>query len=99
MFEQYPLRFMFAFGLSIAAAASFGIAWFRASRRLRELEERFLGAPAPRHHLPQEPVADAIDNLAARLDDIANGQDFLNRVLSERLAKLPAKQSRELTPV
>lgn len=98
MFEQYPLRFMFAFGIAISAAIGFGIAWYRASRRLSELEDRVVRALSPRS--AQEPVADALDSLAARVDDIANGQDFLNRVLSERLSRLPVSRApKELTPV
>lgn len=98
MFEQYPLRFMFAFGLSIATAVGFGVAWFRASRRVRALEDRMLQTPSRR--VVQEPEVDALDNLAARIDDIANGQDFLNRVLSERLGRISsARPAREVTPV
>lgn len=98
MLEDYPLRFMFMFGISIAAAAGFGVAWFRASRRLREIENRILQAVAPRGG--QEPVADALDSLAARMDEVASGQEFLNRVLSERLSKLPkGRLQHEVTPV
>ena len=98
MFEQHPLRFMFAFGMSLAAAVGFGIAWFRASRRLRELEDRVQPPPA------REPVSyrqeDALEGLVARVEELASGQDFLNRVLSERLGKLPAsRRNREVTPV
>ena len=46
-------------------------------------------------------MSDALDGIVARMDDIANGQDFLGRVLSERLAKLPPapRPKREVTPV
>lgn len=98
MFDQYPLRFMFAFGISIATAIGFAAAWYRSSRRVRELEDRMLQALSPR--TSQEPVGDTLDGLVARMDDIANGQDFMNRVLSERLGKLPAgRPKREVTPV
>ncbi len=97
MFDQHPLRFMFAFGLSIATTIGFAAAWFRASRRVRELEDRMLEALSPP---AKEPVADALDGLVARIDDIANAQDFLGRVLSERLGKLPVARPRhEVTPV
>ena len=98
MFDDYPLRFMFAFGIAVSAALGFGVAWYRASRRLAELEDRLVRALSPSRS--QEPVADAIDSLSARMDDIANGQDFLNRVLSERLSRIPANRpAKELTPV
>ena len=96
MFEHYPLRFMFAFGISIATAVGFGLAWFRSSRRVRELEDRMLRALS---RGPSEPAGDVLDDLAHRMDDIVNGQDFLNRVLSERLSKLPRRSEREVTPV
>lgn len=98
MFEHFPLRFMFAFGIAIAGAIGFGIAWLRASTRLRELEDRLIRAVSPQRSA--EPVVDALDGLAARVDDIASGQEFLNRVLSERLSKLPRpRPDREVTPV
>lgn len=98
MFDHYPLRFMFAFGISIAAAVGFAAAWYRASRRVRELEDRMIQALSGR--TSREPASDVLDVLAERVDDIANGQDFLNRVLSERISKLPVRRTdREATPV
>ena len=97
MFEQYPLRFMFAFGLSVAAAVGFAVAWYRTSRRVRELEDRVIHALSGRP--PREMAPEVLDDLSHRIDDIANGQDFLNRVLSERLSKLPQRRDRETTPV
>ena len=97
MFEQYPLRFMFAFGLSVAAAVGFAVAWYRASRHAHELENRILQALSGR--TSQEPATEVLDDLSHRIDDIANGQDFMNRVLSERLSKLPPRRDREMTPV
>lgn len=96
MFEHYPLRFMFAFGLSVAAAVSFAVAWYRASRHARELEDRIFHALGTRP-APEQP--DMLDDLSHRIDDIANGQDFLNRVLSEKLSRLPQRRERETTPV
>ena len=97
MFEHYPLRFMFAFGASLAAALGFGIAWFRVSRRLRELEDRVLPPHTPA--TADTDRSDAVlDGLVARVEDLASGQDFLNRVLSERLAR-PSSRARETTPV
>jgi hypothetical protein len=88
---------LFWFGISVTANIAMGIAWFRTSRRVRQLENRHpdlsqLDEIATR-------VEQAVDALAGRVDELANGQEFLNRVLSDRLDKLsralPAPESRD----
>jgi len=88
---------LFCFGISLIANVAIGIAWFRTSRRARQLENRHPDLSqfddiATRVEL-------AVDALAGRVDELANGQEFLNRVLSDRLDKLgralPAPESRD----
>ena len=73
---------------SVSATINLGlaIAWFRASRRSRRLEER----PAALGQLEDLParVDSALEAIASRLDESASAQDFMNRVLTERLEKL-----------
>jgi hypothetical protein len=85
------------FGISVTANVALGITWFRTSRRVRQLENRHpdlsqFDAVATR-------VEQAVDALAGRVEELANGQEFLNRVLSDRLDKLgrvlPAPESRD----
>jgi len=77
---------LFAFGITLASAVGFGIAWLRASRRLRQLEDRVLGTAPPDDRA--ERLEQAVDSLSAQVESLASGQEFLNRVLSDRLDKL-----------
>src|SRR3989442_15749670 len=89
---------LFTFGIALAAAVGFGVAWLRASRRLRQLEDRVLGTAPPDDRA--ERLEQAVDSLSAQVESLASGQEFLNRVLSDRLDKLarrrpaPAPQGR-----
>jgi biopolymer transport protein ExbB/TolQ len=73
---------------SISATVNIGlaIAWFRANKRLRQLENRPV-ALAQLHDLPAR-VDSALDAITGRLDEFASAQDFMNRVVIERLEKL-----------
>jgi hypothetical protein len=85
------------FGISLTANVAIGIAWFRTSRRARQLENRH--ADLSQFDDIATRVELAVDALAGRVDELANGQEFLNRVLSDRLDKLgralPAQESRD----
>jgi hypothetical protein len=77
---------LFWFGISATANIALGIAWFRTSRRVRQLE----GRPPDLSQFDDiaARVEQAVDTLAGRVDELASGQEFLNRVLSDRLDKL-----------
>lgn len=62
-------------------AVTFGIGWFRATRRVRELERQLNGAG------PGATIAQLETDLASLSDDVehlASGQDFLSRLVTER---------------
>ena len=88
---------LFWFGISVTANVALGIAWFRTSRRARNLENRH--PDLSQFDDVATRVEQAVDALAGRVDELANGQEFLNRVLSDRLDKLgralPAPESRD----
>lgn len=70
-----------ALSVSVTLTVTFGIGWLRASRRVRDLE-RQLGGVAP-----DAMVARLETDLAAlseNVEQLANGQDFLSRLVSER---------------
>ncbi|OLC01969.1 MAG: hypothetical protein AUH78_18620 [Gemmatimonadetes bacterium 13_1_40CM_4_69_8] len=76
---------LFWFGISLTANVALGIAWFRTSRRVRHLENR---PDLSQFDDIAARVEQAVDALAGRVEELANGQEFLNRVLSDRLDKL-----------
>ena len=86
-----------ALAISATANLALGIGWFSSLRRLRRLERREADlAPDERTaHLER-----VVDGLGAQLDQLASGQEFLNRVLVERLARpqAPAEEPSETTP-
>jgi hypothetical protein len=77
---------LFWFGISVTANVGMAIAWFRSSRRVRQLEARHVDFPQLDDLASR--VEQAVDGLTARVDELASGQDFLNRVLGDRLDKL-----------
>lgn len=71
-------------------AVTFAIGWFRANRRVRDLERQLSGAA------PDTTVAQLEANLAALADHVeqlASGQDFLSRLVTERLQPPRVQQS------
>ncbi len=88
------------FGISVTANIGLALAWFLTNRRLRRLEHR----PVDRPDLDDivNRVEQAIDGVSRRVDELANGQDFLNRVLADRLDKraraLPPPESASTPP-
>jgi biopolymer transport protein ExbB/TolQ len=73
---------------SVSATVNLGlaIAWFRVNKRLRQIESRPV-ALAQVQDLPAR-VDSALDAITGRLDEFASAQDFMNRVVIERLEKL-----------
>jgi hypothetical protein len=88
---------LFWFGISVTANVALGITWFRTSRRVRQLESRH--PDLSQFDDVATRVEQAVDALAGRVEELGNGQEFLNRVLSDRLDKLgrvlPAPESRD----
>lgn len=76
-------------------AVVLGIAWWRASRRVRELERyQFTGAQ-------EDPATTALEArlaaLADHVEQLANGQEFLSRVMTDR-RQVPAARSQRTPP-
>jgi hypothetical protein len=70
-----------ALSVTSTLAVTFGIGWFRATRRVRELERQRNGAP------PDTALARLETDLAAlseNVEHLASGQDFLSRLVAER---------------
>jgi hypothetical protein len=78
-------------------AVAFGVAWLRTSRRLRELETRLLG-PAPTRDDRTDRLERVVDSLATQLDQVVSGQEFLNRVLTDKLARPRLEAPEDVTP-
>jgi hypothetical protein len=90
---------LFSLGVSLSAAIGFGVAWYRGSQRERRLEEQlFEGRPADGK---LEDLEATIDAMARQMEQLTSGQEFLNRVVAERVERLPApssKPERDVTP-
>ena len=87
-------------GISITINVGLALAWFGAHRRLQRLETR----PADRSQLDDlmARVDGSLDAVTRRMDDLVSTQDFMNRVLTDRLDRLgralPAPEPHD-TPV
>src|SRR5256714_1646820 len=77
---------LFWFGISVTANIGLTFAWFHVRKRLRQLESR----PVDLSQL--DDVAARVDTffeaLSARMDDLVSSQEFMNRVVTERLDRL-----------
>src|SRR5512144_1812163 len=70
-----------ALSVTSSLAVVFGIGWFRAPRRVRELE------PGLNTAAPDSAIARLETDLAAlgdNVEQLASGQDFLSRLVTER---------------
>jgi hypothetical protein len=69
-----------------------GVAWYRSSRRVRELEARLSGTA-----IPPDARVDAlertVDTLTEQMEQLASGQEFLNRVVATQLGRAPGASS------
>ena len=77
---------MVAFAVSATVNVGLAISWYRINKRLKQLESRPLAA-TQLDELASRLDA-TLDTVSARLDEFASAQDFMNRVLVERLDKL-----------
>ena len=94
------IALLFFFGISLTANVALFIAWFRASRRVRYLENRDVG-PSPAHDDRSDRLERSVESLASQVDQLASGQEFLNRLVAERLVKAAhplAMPERPVTP-
>ncbi len=84
--------------VSVALNVGLGYAWFHAVRSARRHRAETLAAP-DQDRLAR--VEQALDALAAQNDRLAEGQDFLGRVVADRLSPPIAKEGRrpeQITP-
>lgn len=83
---------MIAFAVSATINVGLAISWYRTNKRLKQLESRPM-AVSQLDELASR-VDATLDTVSARLDEFASAQDFMNRVVVERLDKLnrPALQ-------
>ena len=95
MREEFAVL-LFLFGISVTANIALAIGAFRAMRRTHRLEDRLLSG-APQTDGRVERLEQSVDALDARLEQVARGQEFLSKLLSER-RHLPAAREREVTP-
>ena len=77
---------MIAFAVSATVNVGLAIAWFRTNKRLTQLESRPMTIARVDELAAR--VDTTLDTVSARLDEFASAQDFMNRVVVERLDKL-----------
>jgi cell division protein FtsB len=86
--------------VSVTTNLALVVGWFRASRRASRLEAP---PPEPRRVDDRtEQLERTIDALTAQIDQLASGQEFINRVIAERDrpgARRGIDRPREVTPV
>ena len=77
---------LFWFGISVTANIGFTFAWLHTRKRVRQLESH----PVDLSQLDDlvARVDSSLDNLNRRMDDLVSSQDFMNRVLTDRLDRL-----------
>lgn len=85
MNKDFAVMMLF-FAVSATANVGLAVAWFRSARLARRLESRLLGVGQPEDRADR--FERAVESLAVQVDQLASGQEFLNRVMAERLDKL-----------
>jgi len=77
---------IFWLGISVTVNIALVLAWFGQRRRLRRLETRPVDLSQLDDMMAR--VDSSLDGVTARLDELVSSQDFLNRVLTDRLDRL-----------
>jgi hypothetical protein len=95
MREEFAML-LFFFGISLTANVALAIGAARSARRGRWLEDRLL-RETPKHDGRVELLEQNVETLDARLEQLARGQEFLSKLLSEK-RHLPSARGREVTP-
>jgi hypothetical protein len=92
------LVFFSLFGGAVATAIGFAVAWLNARRRADRLEAQLAARTSPRGDDSQ--IEARVNELATQLDELARSQDFLHRLITKKLDRLPApvERPREVTP-
>jgi hypothetical protein len=77
---------LFLLGISVTVNIGLALAWLSSHRRLRQLETR----PVDLSQLDDliARVDTSLGAVSERLDDLVSSQDFMNRVLTDRLDRL-----------
>jgi hypothetical protein len=88
---------LFFFGVSMTANVAFAIATFRAARRAQRLENRLLGARGPAEDDRVERLEQTVESVDAKVGQLARGQEFLSKLLSER-RRIPGAREHGVTP-
>ena len=75
------------------------LGWWRSSRRARWLETQLL--PHSAQDDATQRLEQAVEGLATQVNELANGQDFLQRILAKKAAgtQKPSDQPAATTPV
>jgi len=88
------------FAVSATLNVALGVALFRSVLRERRLDRREHGVEIGDERLVE--VEQAVRTVSAQVEQLASGQEFLNRILAERLDRLarplPAPPIPETTP-
>ena len=88
---------LFVFGISMTVNIAVAIAWWRAERRVRQLETRD-SQPLPVQDDRTERLERSVESLASQVDQLTSGQEFLNRLVAERLIRTAVSSDRPITP-
>jgi len=95
MNEEFAVL-LFFFGVSLTANIALAIGALRAARRTRRLENHVM-SPAKIDDARVQRLEQGLDTLDARLEQLARGQEFLSKLVSERRHAIAARE-REVTP-
>jgi len=99
--EEFAVLMVF-FAISATLNVAMGFGWIRSSLRARRFEKRLLTPPPPPTDAATEQLERTVESLAAQVDQLHSGQEFLNRVLTERFNRLgrglPPQEVSDETP-
>ena len=99
MFGELPW-WVFA-TMAALSAFSFGLgaSWMYRWQLWKRRSQQPLAAPPPAQTLLEERVVGTVESLQRQMEELAERQDFAERLLAERRAALPAKREKVNTPV
>jgi len=70
----------------VPTAIGFAVAWYRTGQRVRILEAQV--SRMPENDERADRLEQIVDSLSAQIDQLANGQEFFNRVITDKLDKV-----------